>query len=338
MRVTMDDVARRAGVSRSTVSVVLSGRPGAISAKTRERVLAAARELGYLPNRLRRAMQTGRMDALGVVFANQLRPGVYPGGRASEVLLPATIGGILAGGADAGVSITFFAEHGAAQPSGDALADRRVDGVLLVAPAPQTDLPRRLAELDVPCVVALARAGDVWVDADHDFGARQAARHLLGLGHRRLALLRPREMTAALELRREAFCQELRELGVAKPAAELALAHGSAAQGTLAELLGARQRPTAIFALNDELAEAALAAAQRAGLAVPEELSVVGFDDSPLATRVEPRLTTVEVPYFALFRRAVGALAALVREEALAEEQQILPTRLVIRDSTAAVR
>lgn len=337
MRVTMEDVARLANVSRTTVSLVLNGQASGIPPATRQRVIQAARELGYVRDRLRSALQTGRINALGVVFRNQVEWSLYHPTRESQEQMVAGLGGLLAGASEAGVSITLFPEHGTGVPLAEELADRRVDGVLLIAPAPGEGLPERLAELAVPYVVVAAREGQYWVDADHEFGAQQAARHLVGLGHRRLGLVSPHEETHATGVRGAAFLAELEELGMRSGTVGITFdrSHDEAAEKELAKLLTSSRRPTAVFAVNDELAAVVIGVVRRLGGTVPQQLSVVGFDDSPLAVRLDPRLTTVEMPLFEMMRRAILALAHLTRGRPPGEHQQALPTRLVIRDSTA---
>jgi LacI family transcriptional regulator len=177
------------------------------------------------------------------------------------------------------------------------------------------------------------------VDSDNLSGARAAAEHLLSLGHRRIAMLTGRPDLLSAQLREQGFRQAMAAAGVAVEEELVRL--GSYDPGTAGEqaaaLLAGPDRPTAVFAANDLSAIATIEVAHRMGLRVPQDLSVVGFDDIPEATRCTPMLTTVEQPIREMGRRAVELLIGLIRGESEPQATHVmLPTRLVVRASTAA--
>lgn len=329
------DIAQRAGVHPSTVSRVLNEDAAArLSAATRERVLEVARELGYRPNRLARSLKLRRANLLGILVPDVTNPFFAHIFRAVEDVAREQGFGVVLGNTD---DLPDRAVRHV-----ETLGEGHIDGVLVATARRDDPAIARLERLGLPFVLVNRRrdcASDWWVASDDERGARLVARHLAALGHTRIALLRgPDDVSTAAE-RLAGFRAGLAEAGLALD--ERLLAPGGFTEETgyagMARLLRlpAPCRPTAVFALNDLGAIGALRAARDAGLAVPRELSIVGYNDIPLAALVAPPLTTVHVPLYEMGRRAAELLISRVRKEVPERTQVVLPVQLVPRASTA---
>lgn len=330
--VTIADVARRAGVSRALVSIVLRGVPGA-SPENRERVLRVAAELGYHPDQRARLLGSGRSRTVGVVFG--LQEPFH--GELVEALYGAASG--------SGWRLSLQPRL-ARRPEPAAVREllaERVETVLLLG----SGLDRReLTELGerVP-VVLLARSlaggpavpGVGTVRTDDQAGAELAVRHLLGLGHRHVAHVHGRKAPGAVE-RRRGYRDVLRAAGL-EPDLVGGGTTGSSGEAAARELLGrdAAARPTAVLAFNDESAAGLLQSVRAAHLAVPGDLSVVGFDDSAVASLDTVALTTVGQNAGVLAARAFEQATRRAEQEAGAQDVVIAP-ELVVRRTTAPPR
>jgi DNA-binding LacI/PurR family transcriptional regulator len=334
-RPTIDDVARRAGVSKGAVSFALNGRPG-VAPATRERILAAASELGWRPNHRARALSRSRAFALGLVMA---RP---PELLNADPFFPALIAGVEAELAPAGhvLVLQVVPDDWRREVDGyrQLAEDGRVDGVFL------SDLrlgdPRLalLEELALPAVTlgrSDTRSPFPAVLADDRPGIEAAVHHLAGLGHGSIAHVAGPQRYVHGVSRRSAWEQALRSAGL--PLGPLQVGDFTAAGGAAAtrELLAAPEPPTAIVYANDLMAIAGITVAHQLGVAVPGQLSVTGFDDTELAAHVHPPLTTVRQDPISWGRAAARALLDLV-EGREAGDLELPPARLVVRESTAS--
>jgi DNA-binding LacI/PurR family transcriptional regulator len=328
-RVTSHDVARKAGVSQPTVSLVMSGNPRArVAGSTRERVLEAARELGYRPNLLARGLVSQRSFSLGVVVPSLDNP-----------FFTEVVSGAERVAAQEGYAMLLCdTRQTPAARHLEALRTRLIDGVIL-DPGSAAAIPRELlAELNV--VVVDDPGGEFpGVSSDVEGTGRLAAQHLLSLGHRRVGFIGPATESRVFRLRERGFVAVLRDTGVAIPSPWLRRAPATLAGGTAAmrDLLQQPARPTAVFCVNDLTALGALKACHQAGVPVPAELSVVGCDDIEMAVVVTPELTTVHVPARGLGARAARMLVGLI-EGRPSRPGGPLPVELVIRGTTARVR
>jgi DNA-binding LacI/PurR family transcriptional regulator len=346
---TLLDVARAAGVSRTTVSNAFN-RPDQLSAELRERILATARELGYAgPNPMARMLRTGRAGAIGVVFSERLPYNVTD--PASVALLEGIAQ--VCDQEDAALLILSAVDEEAARR---VVSRAAVDGFIIYCLTTETRVINAILERGGP-VVAVDEPGFAdapGVGSADRAGTRRAAEHLLGLGHRRIAILametRPDGYAGPLDAARRAgsvyavtderlagYEDALAAAGVDLAALRVEerpwIRPRSARDATLA-LLAERPRPTAILAMSDVFALAAIDAAKELGLRVPDDLSVVGFDDIPIASQVSPPLTTVRQPLVDKGRIA----AELLFGRRQAEAPIVLPTELVIRGTTAPPR
>jgi DNA-binding LacI/PurR family transcriptional regulator len=362
-RVTLRDVARAAGVSHTTVSNAYR-RPDRLSAAVRRRVLETARSLGYPgPDPVAAGLRTRRVGALGVLFTEEL---AYAFTDPAAVLF---LQGVAAVGALADVGLTLLP---APPRAGDADASRTrqavaravVDGYLVYSVSDRHPGLLAAEARGLPLVVVDEpepgpEARWPYLGVDDRAGARRAAEHLAGLGHRRVAVLADRLAADAVrglageERRRQAsfavgrnrlagYLEGLARHGLGGADVPVYECGGNLAglgrDGADALLgLSPDRRPTAILAMTDQLARGALQAARARGLAVPDALSVVGFDDIPAAAEADPPLTTVRQPLHDKGRRAAELLLALLRDPAAVAPgpHDLLPVELVARGSTA---
>jgi DNA-binding LacI/PurR family transcriptional regulator len=332
-RTTSADVARVAGVSRTTVSFVLNERMhSGISGATRQRVWATARELGYTPHAPARQLAAGTTMTLGLVFRQ------YPEQLAADALLAETLRGMTTAAQGAGYRVLVEAVPPNASYL-DLLHARRVDGLVISGPRAEDAAGEGLGSEDLPIVVQGSLPGTSLpsVDVDNVAGARQAVELLLALGHRRIACITnaPLAYTAARE-RLDGYRAAIIAAGLTEDPDLIAEGEFDAASGHRAmEVLAARGvRFSAVYAANDMVAIGVIAALRAAGRRVPQDVSVVGFDDIPLAAYYDPPLTTTRLP-----ARELGSTAGHVLIERVAGRpvapRTLLPTELVIRSSAA---
>jgi LacI family transcriptional regulator len=334
-RVTIREIADLAGVSIATVSRVVNGHSD-VSEETREIVRAVVREHGYAANRSARGLSAGRTGFVGVLV-----PLIYP----------VYFSAILSGAAEAlyehelrlVLSPTHH-EHEREVTLLDRLMHGMTDGALIVLPEESSDELTDLMDRGYSFVVVDPRARlderIPSVSAGHASGADQAMQHLLGLGHRRIGAITGPPGWVATDDRRRGYLAALAGVGIVPdPALQLPsnfeIAGGVNAAGALLDL---PDPPTAIFAFNDNLAIGAIVAARARGLRVPEDLSVVGFDDVEHATIVTPTLTTVRQPLAELGRTAVSLLTRILAGQRVETLRIELGTRLVVRESTGPPR
>lgn len=335
-RATIDDVARKAGVSNGAVSLAVSGQAG-VADSTRLRILAAADELHWRPSIGARAMRSSKAFAVGLILARD------PALLGADPFFPSFIAGVESELAPVGYSLVLHVVR--EDPTSVTEAYRRlaregrVDGVFL------TDLRRDdprlpfVQELGLRAIAVgkpSSRSTIPSIAIDDRVGIREAVDHLVSLGHRRIGFVGGTRGYVHSVSRQAAWREALRRAGLpAGPAlaADFTAAGGAAATATL---LDAPDRPTAIIYANDLMAIAGMAVAAHQRIDVPGELSIVGFDDVPLAAHMNPPLTTVRQDVVLWGRAAAAALLSLVdnRVPALPE---LPPSQLVLRASTAGV-
>ena len=341
-RVRLRDVAERAGVSVGSASQAF-GRPELVSAQVRERVLAAAEELDYAgPDPAARRLRTGRAGALGLIFTERL------GYAFTDPAAPAFLRGVAWGMEEARTGLLLIPTSPSPDTAAAAVREAAVDGFIIYS-APRND-PRVDAavarRLPLVTVDQPRGAETPFVGIDDRAAARSAAEHLRTLGHERVAVLgfaatADPDGTRVFDLTEERLAGYREGLGTAwdEGAIRMSLPNAPApARAAALELLRAPNPPTAILAMTDPLALGVLQAAAELGVAVPEELSVVGFDDSPAAASASPPLTTVAQPHEEKGRLAAEWLIkdiARGRDPGRRRRQALLPTELVVRGSTA---
>ncbi len=346
-RVTLQTIADRLGVSRMTVSNAFS-RPDQLSDELRRKILRAADELGYVgPDPTGRALARGTTGAVGVLLTDSLQLAF------TDEVATRFLGAVVEQLAPTGLALTLLTADGA----GDAVPARDVaiDGALVYSCRVESPSRDWLIRRKLPLVFVDQDpvAGIPSVNVDDRVGARAAAQHLVDLGHRRVGLINlaidgPRgavvdPLAAALgHPQRQRVLGWLDALGPAGiTPAVMQVEHDSddESEEVARSLLAADDPPTAVLCFSDVLALGVLRAAEELGLAVPDQLSVVGFDDSPLARRVRPRLTTVRQDIAAKGRLAAAALTTAIAAARTGNRtrarHQVLPTELVVRQSSA---
>jgi DNA-binding LacI/PurR family transcriptional regulator len=316
-------VARRAGVSQSTVSLVLSGKSaGRISARTEAAVRQAADELGYRPNVAARALRTGTARTVGLVVTDVTHPFFGPVLRGAQMA---------AWRADYAVALVDVANDPDRElASFEALRAGPVDGYMFFTVDPPASTGEHVVTLEV------SPPGMASVRFDTERGTELALEHLLSLGHTRIGHLGSEQLDAeTFRLRRETLLRVLGAAGLAPGPYARAPFRFDEAVGPALSLLDARDPPTAIYCDDDLLAGGVYLAARERGVRIPEDLSVVGFDDLPFAKVFEPPLTTIRIDPEALGAGAFELLEALMAGEPQ-PASRILPVELVVRSSTAA--
>lgn len=332
-RPTSADVAAEAGVSRTTVSFVLNERAGVkIPDETRQRVLAAAARLDYHPNSVARQLAGGASRAVGLVLRQT------PEQVANDGVLAETLRGLANAARAANHRVLVETLAPGEGRYADLLRSGRTDGLIVSGPRYDDEELAELVRDGFPVVIQGSVPGlDVpSVDVDNEAGARLAVEHLLALGHRRIACIThaPLAYTAASE-RLTGYREALAAAGLADEPELIAEGAFDAQSGrrALAEIL-ARTKPEAIFVTSDVVAIGAIAGLRDAGLSVPGDVSVVSFDDIPLAAYLDPPLTTIRLPAYDLGLTAGRAILERIAGRPVAA-RTLLPTELIVRASTA---
>jgi len=332
---TIEHIAALAGVSRSTVSRVVNDDPR-VSPAVRARVRRLIEEQGYTPHAAARSLAGCRTD---VVCLLNVRGAASVFG--DPFVLP-PVRGISEACTERGylLLLSLVAAEQAPAFCRRLVRGRHCDGVVMLASDADDALLPRLVEDRVPLVLIGRHPRLPWlssVNAENREGARQAVAHLVGLGPRRVATITgPRGRSPGTE-RLDGYEAALRAAGL--PVAPELVAEGDlsgqSGYAAMRRLLALLERPTAVFAADDAMAAGALRATREAGLAVPADLSLVGFDDAPIATLTEPPLTTVRQPVYELGAEAARLLTDQLRGRVASPAQRRLPVELVVRRSSA---
>jgi len=328
---TLSEVALAARVSPMTASRAINNRSG-VSRKTREHVLQVAADLGYVVNRAAQKLSGGRSHIIGVIATDL-----------ENQFTSALIAGTSEAAWEAGYETLIYSHvEREKRPSGSVMQLLRQisDGVIAVLPL-EFGYLGELASINIPVITVDHRGEHAEfpsVATDCYEGARTAVRHLIDLGHRRIAYIGGDERLASARDRRHAYIETMAQYGLGFDPDLIVSGDFTQHQGFVAttRLLSLNTPPTAIFAANDMSAFGAIAAIREAGLRVPDDVSVVGFDDIPAAAQFFPALTTVRQPLHQIGRSAVNTLLALIAGIAPASPQVTLPTEIVVRASTSA--
>ncbi|ONI75809.1 LacI family transcriptional regulator [Kribbella sp. ALI-6-A] len=328
---SMADVARVAGVSGQTVSRVANGRAN-VDAATRDRVLAAMREVGYRPNSAARALRNGQFRSIGVIVF-----------ELSSFGNTRTLDAIATAATTSGYAVNLLpvldATQGAVSTAFTRLGEQAVDGVIILIEAHQLDEAEVMLPEGLPVVVVDSSAHYDYpiVDTDQAQGARLATEHLLDLGHATVWHLGgpPSSFAAARRLR--SWQQTLTERGC--PVPPVLVGDWSPRSGYETGLeLAADPEVTAVFVANDHMALGLLRALHEKGRSIPGDLSVVGFDDTAESAHFWPPLTTVRQSFAEVGRRSVDALIREIQAGEHHHDPVAVPTELVVRNSTAPPR
>jgi LacI family transcriptional regulator len=339
-------VAEKAGVNITSASVVLNGNRSntRVSQATRERIIHAASELRYSPNVTARGLKRARFNSLGVCFSytnrftfpNPINNG-EPAWMTADYYGAYLLNGILRAAHDAEYNVTHFHKpwRGANQ-SASGFRGQGIDGFLIVAPQPESDIVSGLSAVGMPLVV-ISSSSDQYgvpsVDVDNAMGTRLALEHLLALGHRRIVHLFVPNNHFDTFTRKNTFLKVMGEAGMPEPRDYLVEASQDRHE-SVRRLLAAPNRPTAVFTSGDLVAVELMAAARDLGINIPEDLSVVGFDDSPAASMTTPPLTTVRQPLVQMAEEATKLLISLVEGRPVPAETHLFEPEMVVRSTT----
>ncbi|MFH0954016.1 MAG: LacI family DNA-binding transcriptional regulator [Verrucomicrobiota bacterium] len=333
MKVTIKDLAAEFGVDKATASRALRGKPG-VSSELRDRIVAGAKTLGFFPNAQARSLATGKTETLALVFCDET----------SWFFENPFYSGVLAGIASEsnarGFTLAFHSLASAKFRPGDSLPKEirghRADGFLFVGD--QNDaLITAVSEARYPVVLvdhSVPGADLPAVTVANTSGARSAVEYLISLGHRRIGFVSGWLKSPSYRERLAGYKAALQAHRCDRDPS-LVRTHGKdAGYEGMRELLALPSPPTAVFAANDVLAVTAVAAIHHKGLRIPQDVSIMGFDDSRCATDTWPPLTTMRVDKRLMGQLAVRKLIGLIQRKDAGPRQTPLDVNLVIRDST----
>lgn len=333
-RATIGDIAAAAGVSKMTVSRVMSS-PWSVRPDTRERVMKVAEAMHYTPNRSARVLSGAQQIRLGLLYNMP---------RSSYIV------DLLMGAMDQASLMDIQLVSRPVELGGNALTtlqgmvDNGVDGVILTPPlCDAPDILAYVATIDLPVLLIGTDAANMAVSTisiDEAAAAREMTEYLIRRGHRRIAFIKGEPVLAASHIRVNGFAQAMAAHGLPVPEAYVAQGFYTYRSGLDAAeaLLRLDPRPTAIFASNDDMAAAAITVAHRLGLEVPRDVSIVGFDDSWIATSIYPELTTIRQPIRELATDGIQTMARVVRalrEGEATTHRLVAPYTLIVRQSDA---
>ena len=333
-KLTINDIARMAGVSKKTVSRVINRSP-LLNRETRDKVEAIIQETGYVPNPQARALALGRNFLIGLIYDNPNVQMILSMQKGILEALHGTEFELVIRPVDRGSNLVMDDIRGF-------VTRQRLFGVVILPPMSENDALARMLDEEGCRYVRMGSA--VLDDAEHMVASNDreavadAVRHLIAQGHRRIGLIAGPHGFRSAQERREGFELALTEAGISLPRSLIADGQYTFESGISASesLLDLSPRPTAIFASNDEMAAGVLYAARLRGIAVPEELSIIGFDDTPVTTRVWPPLTTVRWPIVAMGRAAaLKLIGTAIGEGADVNEPSMFSSTLIRRASVA---
>lgn len=334
-RITSQDVANLAGVSRTTVSFVLNDVKGLnISTETRQRVREAAEKLSYVPDARAQALASRRAKVIGLVMTRS------PHHISTDTFLPQIIGGLMEVTKDH--KLRLLIEYVEADHQDRAYLElaraKHIDGMLLLTPRIDDAGLKKLEQVDIPTVLMgeLENTNLYSVDVDNALAAQQAVEYLLDLGHTQIACISnaPPSYTASPD-RVRGYKNALSHAGLVPEDELIRYADFTPESGyvQMKSLLGSGKTFTAVFVASDNVAMGVKAALREAGLRIPEDISLVGFDDIPWAQFADPPLTTVHLQAQELARRACLVLMDLLHGQTPEPKRQVIETHLVVRKS-----
>ena len=340
---TQKEVAQLAGVSFITVSRVVNNE-GNVREETSQRVLAAIRELGYVPSYAGKALNSGRNDTIGVMTPARF------GENLENEYLTLVLRGIETACREHGqdILISPISEDETGFDYLRPYRQRKVDGMIYVGLKEISgEMIRDIEERHIPCVVLAdrpAHRGISWVDTDNESAARETTRRIWAVGHRRIAFLGllPGLYNANISDRERGFRRAIRELSGTEPD-ESAILRGDYGCETNRAIVGKalsdpRTRPTALFCATDNKAIAAFMAAKDLGLSVPDEISIVGFDGFLKNRFIHPSIATNEQPLIEMGRRAAQIILERVGKDNVPKREEVFPVSFVPGESLASVR
>lgn len=335
---TLKDIAKATGVSVATVSYVINNGPREVAPATRERVLAAIREYNYRPNAAARGLRGKSTDTFGVVF-----PHVVTQPFDNTYFAP-IVAGILDTATERSFSCMLYTgvDWVGVEANASVYTDGRCDGLIVMAVPKESPLIKALSDFGIPFVLVGTHPAQVeanTVDTDNVQGAMLATLHLLDLGHRRIGMIQGNADSSSNDERTRGFFLAHEKRGVpADPDLIIPSVYSEDAAYASAVIALSREpeeRPTALFCGNDMLAQMIYVAAEEFGLQIPNDLSVVGFDDYAFAQGLVPGLTTIRQPLRAIGAQAAEILLSRIRNPEIPPASLLFEPKLIVRNSTA---
>lgn len=333
MGVTIKDIALRAGVSKSTVSRVISGK-GFASKEAQEKVWKAVEELQYKPNRLARAMVSNKTDNIGVIFFKEKQYDT------EKSVYESIIGPLLEKAHELNYSIFIALEENESSRHIDYMLEKRVDGLILINLV-NHEVINYLCKFHIPCVIINGTETDHHLQiSNHEInGGRIAAEYLYQLGHRNIWVLTCLNTSPNELLRFQGFCERFNELGGQINTEDILYSTAATFEAGFQTVARAwnyylEKQPTAIFATDDYLAIGAMKFFLTKGVHIPEELSIMGFNDIDLSKLFHPSLTTIQIDKVKMAEDAVSKLVELINNKEIQPEKVTYDPKLMIREST----
>jgi LacI family transcriptional regulator len=337
-RVTSRDVAKQAGVSRTTVSLVLNNVQGVqISEETRGRVIETAHELGYVPNAAAQALASRRAQSIGLILTRN------PHHIASDAFLNQILDGLITAAHEHSIRLLIDIVEVQHQQKAyrDLVRAKRIDGLILSGPRFDDDALLSLQQDRFPTVLMgqLPDTEFYSVDIDNFTASKQAVEHLVKLGHHRIACITNAALSYSAAADRMSGYREIlttHRISYDESLVRYGDFDPESGYQQMKDLLSLNKTPSAVFVASDVVAIGAKAAIVEKGLRIPEDIALVGFDDVPLARYLDPPLTTVRLPASELATRASQMLIQLINNETPAEKLVLLESQLIVRQSCGA--
>jgi DNA-binding LacI/PurR family transcriptional regulator len=337
---SIKDIAQRAGVSVSTVSRALNNYAD-VSPKTREKIIEICKELNYYPNAVARSLVQKKTYTIGIFFGNMVNSGF------DHPFFLDVISAVRELVGNAGYDLLIFTNKNKERATYMTMCkERSVDGVVLLLTGEGKKRTEALVELqdsEIPCIaidIPLQGKRCTYVESDNYSGAYRATQYLLQLGHKKIAFIGGDTISKTSYDRMRGYQDALmhHKIGVDPSYIQLGYFSREKAQEAAGDMLRKDSGITAFFAVSDDMAFGIMDAARQMGLRIPEDVSVVGFDDSKAAQYADPPLTTVRQDKFGLGYEAAKLLLQIIENESWVPAPVVLPCELIVRESTAPPR
>ncbi|KKI93163.1 LacI family transcriptional regulator [Bacillus sp. SA1-12] len=332
---TIKDIAKVAGVSVTTVSRALNGYSD-VSESTREKIIAVSKQLNYSPNTLARSLVMNKSKTIGLLVSDMTKQ------SRKDNLIFEVLRGLNQFSAETDYDLVLFSTDSTRQREktySQLCRERRVDGAIIQGIKTDDPYLQEVVNSDIPCVlidIPIESETVGHVTTDNVLGATKAVNHLLELGHRQIAMVNGHEFAFVSQKRLEGFKLALQEANV--PLREEWIINGAfeeeIAEEKVYQLLKTNPEITALFCASDLMAIGAIRAVKRLGLSIPDQISIVGYDNILLSSYISPPLTTIAQSIYEMGYEA-GKLLIEILEEKTISHKKILETNLVVRETTA---